>query len=165
MNRETKKRTTKKFSKNEDDMLRHMVKLFGENSWDDVASSMPGRNARQCKDRCIYYLSPRINKSPWTPEDDQRLIKTCQELNWKWVKIAKKFIGRTDTQIKNRWNTLKKNKNIAEKGKNLISHNITDIPPEDDDQSEIISLTCDKFKQLFTQNQLQTYDPDFDILF
>ena len=104
----TKKRTNKKFSSQEDAKLKQLVKQYGQNAWEEVSTRMNGRNIRQCKDRWFYYLSPKVRSDPWTEEDDAKLIKLVGELNGKWVMIAKRFKGRNDTQIKNRWNTLKK---------------------------------------------------------
>ena len=108
------KRTNHKFTAQEDAKLRKLVREYGTCSWEEVASHMEGRNQRQCHDRWIYYLSPSINNSPWTDEEDERLLSLCKELNYKWVKISKHFKGRNDTQIKNRWNILKKERNLPD---------------------------------------------------
>ena len=108
------KRTNHKFSSEEDLKLAKLVREYGENAWDDIANEMKGRNIRQCKDRWIYYLSPNINNSPWTEDEDKRLLKLCKQLDYKWVKIAKHFYRRNDTQIKNRWNYLKKERNLPD---------------------------------------------------
>ena len=108
------KRTNHKFTTKEDERLKKLVKEYGTSAWDEISMRMNGRNPRQCHDRWIYYLSPTINNSPWTKEEDDRLIKLCRDLNWKWVKVAKHFKGRHDTQIKNRWNVLKKERNLPD---------------------------------------------------
>ena len=104
----TIRKAKKKFTPEEDQMLTHLVLKNSENSWEEIADQMPGRNARQCKDRWQRYLSPDVNKSEWTHEEEQLLIKLVHDLNGKWVKISKYFQGRNDNQIKNKWNVLKK---------------------------------------------------------
>lgn len=43
---------------------------------------MPGRNARQCKDRWEKYLNPDINFQPFTQEEDRmRKNVTLESLN------------------------------------------------------------------------------------
>ena len=96
------KRRNRKFRPEEDRRLRNLVKKYGEMSWDEIAAKMEGRNVRQCHDRWYYYLSPALNISPWTEEEDKKLIMLTQEYNGKWVEISKKFNRRTDVQIKNR---------------------------------------------------------------
>ena len=158
------KRTNRKFTQLEDKMLKRLVRVYGEKSWEEVATHMKNRNARQCHDRWRYYLCPRINKNPWTQEEDERLIKEVSHCCGKWVKIAKKFKGRTDTQIKNRWNTLKKSHNLmTPKRPQKDIKDPNDLTNEE--SSEIISSLCDQIKQMFNQSQIQSYNPDFDLLF
>ena len=64
-----------KFTHEEDEQLRRLVKVFGDNSWSEVASCMPGRNKRQCKERWTNYLSPTVNNAPWTVAEDSLLLQ------------------------------------------------------------------------------------------
>ena len=98
----------KKFTISEDALLRTLVKKYGDNDWERIAELMGGRNVRQCKDRWEYYLSPNVNNSPWTEEEEAKLVRLVNEIGFRWVKISKFFQGRTDTQIKNKWNVLKR---------------------------------------------------------
>ena len=97
-----------KFTPEEDDRLRSVVASFGENDWEQVAKNMPGRNQRQCRERWLNYLSPNVNTAPWTSEEDQLLREKHAELGPKWVQIAKNFVGRSDTAVKNRWMVLER---------------------------------------------------------
>ena len=117
------KRKNNKFTYEEDAKLRKLVNEYGEKSWDIIASHMKGRNIRQVHDRWVYYLSPNVCNSPWTDEEDEKLIHLTQELNGRWVQISKRFNGRNDTQIKNRWNFLKKRLSLPDLPKKRGSAN------------------------------------------
>ena len=130
------RRTNHKFSPDEDQRLRELVKQFGEKDWDEIAANMKGRNERQCHDRWTYYLSPNINNSPWTKEEDDLLLDLSKKLNYKWVKISKHFKGRNDTQIKNRWNTLKKKLNLPDIIRRKPSESDTTDTSKNSEQSE-----------------------------
>jgi myb proto-oncogene protein len=90
----------------EDDQLRQLVTQHGAANWPLIASFVTGRTARQCRDRWNRYLNPILNRSPWTPEEDDLLSQERQRLGAKWTQIATFFLGRTDMQCKNRWHML-----------------------------------------------------------
>jgi hypothetical protein len=64
---------------------------------------MNNRNARQCKERWMNYLSPDVSAHPWTDNDDQLLLRKVAEVGPKWVQITSFFPKRTDSNLKNRW--------------------------------------------------------------
>ena len=102
----------KKFTREEDNKLREYVNELGEDKWEEIANLMGNRNARQCHDRWKYYLSPNVNNEPFTQEEDALLIKLVSKYGGMWVQISKKFKNRSDIQMKNRWNILKKQFNL-----------------------------------------------------
>ena len=103
-----------KFTSEEDEQLKSLVDIYGEN-WNLISEKMGSRNPRQCRDRYLTYLSPNVNSSPWTPEDDVKLQQLHLEYGPKWVKISRHFENRTDTNIKNRWMVLQRQKRGADK--------------------------------------------------
>jgi hypothetical protein len=64
---------------------------------------MPGRTARQCRDRWTNYLAPAISFEPWRPEEDSLIVHKVNEIGTKWATIAKFTHGRTGNALKNRW--------------------------------------------------------------
>ena len=94
------------FTIEEDMKLQSLVNNFGDKNWDLIAKCMGNRNERQCKERWTKYLSPNINNSPWSEEEDRLLVTKIEEMGQKWVKISKFFNNRTDANLKNRWNVL-----------------------------------------------------------
>jgi hypothetical protein len=69
---------------------------------------MPGRSARQCKERWVNYLSPTLNTGEWTPEEDRLLLEKQRAYGTKWAQIAKFFPNRTDGMVKNRFNRIQR---------------------------------------------------------
>ena len=116
-NQRKKKITRYKFSPDEDEELLHLVSIFGKNDWKTVSEELSKnclrkdangknitRNARQCKERYLNYLSDDITKSQWTPEEDHLLeLQTLIHLH-KWKDIKPFFPGRTEISLRNRFN-------------------------------------------------------------
>ncbi|EAX97202.1 Myb-like DNA-binding domain containing protein [Trichomonas vaginalis G3] len=99
---------------------------------------MKNRNARQCKERYTKYLSPDINRNPWTPEEDELLKEKLCQLGPKWVKISKLFDRRTDAALKNRWCILKKSLIISNDSSSSESEKEAPKPIEKDDKNDIL---------------------------
>ena len=108
----------RRFTIQEDQKLTELVSIYGERSWPLIASKMENRNSRQCKDRWCQYLSPSANKTPWTEEEENRLVILVKELNGKWKEIAKHFDGRADAQIRNKWKTLMRRMGLLSNNEN-----------------------------------------------
>ncbi|EAY22700.1 Myb-like DNA-binding domain containing protein [Trichomonas vaginalis G3] len=105
-----------KFSSYEDELLKQAYAKLGPNDWNAIAEEVPGRTARQCRDRWKKYLSG-VENGPWTEEEDALLLEKYNELGPKWAQIAQFFKSRTDNNVKNRWvtrGTREKHKNAVE---------------------------------------------------
>ncbi|KAH0786342.1 Myb-like DNA-binding domain containing protein [Histomonas meleagridis] len=96
------------FSHEEDYRLSQLVEEYGNSDWLLIASMMEKRNSRQCRERWINYLSPDINTSKWTPEEDELLMEKYKEIGSKWVQISKFLEGRTEIMVKNRFQVLQR---------------------------------------------------------
>ena len=105
-----KKHPREQFTEKEDELLKELVSKYGADNWKRIASKMENRNSRQCKERWNCYLSPDINKSPWTDEEDRLLIKLYREIGSKWKIISSAFKNRTHISVRNRMKTLLKQK-------------------------------------------------------
>ena len=66
------------------------------------------RQGKQCRERWINFLCPDIRRDQWTPKEDLMLLEKQQEIGNQWAMIAKDIPGRTENQVKNRFNSLLK---------------------------------------------------------
>jgi hypothetical protein len=82
--------------------------------WTDLALQLPGRVAKQIRERWVNQLDPNINHLPFSREDDLSLWKAQKELGKRWVEISTKTFNssRSENQIKNRWYSVAFNKVI-----------------------------------------------------
>ena len=104
------KKIRKLFSPQEDAILTKIMYQQPFETWIAVAEHLPGRTARQCRDRWVNYLSPSNKNGPWTSEEDQLLTEKYMEHGPQWTTIAKFFDGRSENNVKNRWYTYVKNR-------------------------------------------------------
>lgn len=97
-----------KFSPQEDMILLQAVTSFGTSDWHVIATALPGRNARQCRERWNNYVNPALSNSIWTPEEDHFLLAKYQEIGPRWQTIASFFGVRSTNSVKNRYITLQR---------------------------------------------------------
>ena len=59
----------------EDLVLRRRVDEFGVKKWKEIASFLPGRVGKQCRERWFNNVDPKLNKDKWTVDEDIQLIE------------------------------------------------------------------------------------------
>ena len=69
--------TKSSWSKAEDELLVQAVAKWGPHDWYQIASEIPGRLPRQCRERYKNQVRQGINTAPFTREEDA-IILTAQ---------------------------------------------------------------------------------------
>ena len=131
------------WDKEEDLKLLALYKKYGKN-WAAISREMPQRTGKQIRDRFLNSLDTKFDRSKFTVEEDQMILKYYKIYGNSWARIAKKLKTRTGDMVKNRfYSSLKKyvtknrnflkrkresifsisNKNIKSNNKNLESGN------------------------------------------
>jgi DNA-binding transcriptional MerR regulator len=105
------------FSPEDDTILRRIKETNPNLTWPEVSELMPGFNTRQLRERWCHYLSPSLNTTMWTTEEDQQLIKLHHELGSRWGEIGARMGNRSPPDVKNRYQTIRHRRRAARRSR------------------------------------------------
>lgn len=89
------------WTEQEDMLLLQWVEVHGPNKWTECARRIEGRCGKQCRERWMNTLDPRVKRGNWKESEQMRIFEQMQE-NWSsWATISKHLKGRTENAIKN----------------------------------------------------------------
>lgn len=95
-----------RFTPEQDELIQKIVQEQGpgKTNWAVVAQHIEGKNAKQCRERYQHFLAPEIERRPWDLYEDFRLIQFHDKYGNDWAKIATMLPGRSNNDVKNRYN-------------------------------------------------------------
>lgn len=102
------KKIRTKFTIEEDEMIINHVYEHGEGSFDMLVKKMPNKTLPQIRNRWNYTLRPNINKSPYTDEENERIIQYVAINGRSFKNITTLLHGRTCVSIRNQFTKLQK---------------------------------------------------------
>lgn len=91
-----------KFTPEEDARLKALVAEHGRN-WALIAKLMQDKERKQVRERYENFLGKKLNRKPFSIEDDCKILDLIGKMGTKFYKIAEQFEGRSATMIKNRY--------------------------------------------------------------
>ena len=115
----SKKALAKAWTKAEDEYLLDLVlQMKHPLKWSIIAQNLsdaevgdddtPIRTGKQCRERYVNHLNPRLKHTDFTPAEDATIWRLYATIGTQWAKMSKVIPGRTDNNLKNRFDNLKR---------------------------------------------------------
>ena len=100
--------------KREDEELVKLIRENGTKQWSQIANQLNSnlnvtRYGKQCRVRWVNFLNPEIKNDPFSLTEDILILQKRLSIGNKWSEIIKEMPGRTENNVKNRFNMMYKN--------------------------------------------------------
>lgn len=172
-----------KWTSSDDEKLKKAVSQHGERNWCAISRLIPGKNAKQCRERWNSHLNPQLSTKSWTINEDQTLLQLHYIYGNQWSTIALFLPGRCGNSVKNRYNWLER-RQLSKSNKFTFNPSIQfttvqslpNLRPNlfqplsnffnDTTKRSIVNPNINIAKTPPQQNQTEIYsDPDFHVIF
>jgi len=120
---------SRSWTKDEDQLVRDLVKEHGLRRWAFIASCLQGKTQKQVYARWRDYLQPGISSKPWTKQEQRLLVSLHAKVGNQWAVLAKMMPGRSPNAIKNRFHATRRKMERSQK-------KLGGVPEEDEDGNE-----------------------------
>lgn len=118
----------KAWTKEEDTALLRIVQTMQmPMKWSVVALNLPGRTGKQCRERYVNHLNPRLKVSDWNPIEDATIFHLYSTTGSHWSSMSKVIPGRTDNGIKNRFHNLRRQVEREDENRQKKTANAADL--------------------------------------
>ena len=108
-NNRSRKSGPKPWTREEDNLLLTLVQTMQwPMKWTVVAQTLQDRTGKQCRERYVNHLNPRLKSSDWAPIEDATIFHLYNTIGSHWAKMSKIIPGRTDNGIKNRFHNIRR---------------------------------------------------------
>ena len=78
----------------DDARLVKLVREHGAKKWSLIASFMPGRIGKQCRERWHNHLDPAISKHAWSEDEDRLILEYHVTKGNRWSEMSRLLPGR-----------------------------------------------------------------------
>ena len=129
--KDKRKTGPKAWSKHEDELLLNIVhSMQWPMKWTVVAQSLPERTGKQCRERYVNHLNPRLKVTDWGVPEDATVFYLYDKIGSHWAKMSKIIPGRTDNGIKNRFHNIRRQYEREDEHRMRICQSVDDFEKE-----------------------------------
>lgn len=74
--------------------------------WSEVASFLPKRKAKHCRERWNNHLDPALSNGQWLPAEEAKLMGAVEAHGTNWTQVVRLLPGRSESMAQQHWNSI-----------------------------------------------------------